>query len=123
MNTITRVAPNGMKVIGNSRMLEIALEKANASAEKSDVIQQANRTRNYLRQRAYYERGLAMRASRGDTEAIAELAADGLTYQMVLNPNKNVSPNPEPVPETESKSDVSGSTDDGILGDTLILDD
>lgn len=122
MKTITRIAANGMKITStdNSRMLDIALAKAAVAAERIANEQQARRRENYLRQRAYYECCLAMRASRGDTEAIAELAKDGLNFQMILNPNRETAPTVIAAQEVETALEVEDLSD-GILGNTFVL--
>ena len=122
MTTSTRVAPNGMKIIGSSRMLDIALAKANTAFERIENDRQIRRKQNYLRQRAYYERGLAMRAMRGDLEAIAELAQDGLTAQGILNPTRDADTSQDIASEIILAPEVEGeSSTDGMLGETFVL--
>lgn len=123
METInTLVAPNGMKILvqgKNSRMMEIAVQKAATAAAREAGMQEERRKANYLRQRAYYERGLANRASRGDAEAIAELARDGLTYQAILNPRTGVTTQNT---TTEELSQETAPEDTNLLVATVIID-
>lgn len=86
------MAPNGIVIVTKGtvpKMIEIAVTKAAIAHDKDEEYRQTRKMQNLLRMRSYYERGLAMRASKGDTEAVNMLALDGLTYQMILYHEKN----------------------------------